>query len=143
MHRSRLARQHSSSRILTITFILTALTPRLIQSFLQPLNRPLKIAFSLRMSTLSNSPVHHLSEKVLPKDYIKARTRILTHPSMPISKNDGKVYYWVQRDMRGEDNWALLLAAHFSNSKNMPLRAKPTLRILFLRKDSLGIHKCF
>jgi len=74
------------------------------------------------MSTLSNSPVHHLSEKVLPKDFIKARTRILTHPSMPISKNDGKVYYWVQRDMRVEDNWALLLAAHFSNSKNMPLR---------------------
>ncbi len=37
------------------------------------------------------------------------------------TEKNGPVVYWMSRDMRMSDNWALLFAAHLANSKGAPL----------------------
>ena len=70
------------------------------------------------------------------------RTRILTSIDHPVvlptiaraeeeqQKQDRCVVYWMQRDVRTIDNWALLFAAHLAQHLQIPLRVlyvlKPT-----------------
>jgi deoxyribodipyrimidine photo-lyase len=54
-------------------------------------------------------------------DWMKEeRTRMLTKTDQP--KDKGKsVVYWMQRDVRTADNWALLFAGHLAKEQNVPL----------------------
>ena len=57
----------------------------------------------------------------LPSWMLKERTRMLTSKDVKL-KNDGKsVIYWMQRDVRTSDNWALLFAGHLAETKKVPL----------------------
>jgi deoxyribodipyrimidine photo-lyase len=57
----------------------------------------------------------------LPKWMKEERTRMLTNEDM-MPNNDGKsVVYWMQRDVRTADNWALLFAAHLAETQKVPL----------------------
>jgi deoxyribodipyrimidine photo-lyase len=75
------------------------------------------------MTTVTNQPVHHVAEELLPDWFRKERSRILTDPDLEIRINDGSsVVYWMQRDVRTVDNYALLLASHLATSRKLPLR---------------------
>ena len=64
-------------------------------------------------------PKHLMNDSTIQNE----RTRILTIDAVnPCKKNNGDVVYWMQRDMRVKDNWALLVASHFSKSLNSCLR---------------------
>lgn len=64
--------------------------------------------------------------KELPTWMLRERTRVLTVTKTPVSGNGGGnhdcVVYWMQRDVRTVDNWALLLAQHFAHRHQLPLR---------------------
>jgi len=71
--------------------------------------------------------VPHVSDDLLPEWMNIERTKVLTHPEVTMLYNDGDnkkhcVYYWMQRDMRTADNWALLFAQHLAQTQNIPLR---------------------
>jgi len=78
--------------------------------------------------------IPHIAEEFLPEWMKKERTKILTSPDviMPASKrvgeddndvndSNGCVLYWMQRDMRTVDNWALLLAENYAKDLHVPL----------------------
>ncbi|CAB9513453.1 Deoxyribodipyrimidine photo-lyase [Seminavis robusta] len=73
----------------------------------------------------NNAPAKHIDKDELPKWIMPERTRILstvtTSFSSPTSQT-GAVFYWMQRDMRTVDNWALLLAKHYAETSGLPLR---------------------
>ena len=76
----------------------------------------------------TNRPVKHIPMTLLPSWMLAERTRVVTDPDMATkTKNDdGKsssssVVYWMQRDVRSVDNWALLLASHIAQTRNVPL----------------------
>ena len=53
------------------------------------------------------------------------RTNVLTTSVVkPKSKTSETqcVYYWMQREMRAVDNWALLFARHLAEERDVPLR---------------------
>lgn len=56
------------------------------------------------------SRIHHPKE--LPDDYDIdiTRVRVINNLEDPITTNDGPVIYWMSRDQRSADNWALLYA---------------------------------
>jgi deoxyribodipyrimidine photo-lyase len=56
--------------------------------------------------------------KNLPDWMRPERTKVLKEGS----QNGNAVYYWMQRDVRVQDNWALLLASHFAHQLDKPLR---------------------
>ena len=74
--------------------------------------------------TLANGEVAHIDKEELP-DWMKPeRTKILSTAQRSFSKpsnNIGAVLYWMQRDMRTTDNWALLLAKHYAETLKLPL----------------------
>lgn len=107
----------------------------------QTLNKPISQTFGIRpfLSTSNNSfpskssslaakKSSEMDESIIsvPKKYIptwmkQERTRVLTTPTTP--KDRGKcVLYWMQRDVRTEDNWALLFAMHMAKECQVPLR---------------------
>ncbi len=50
------------------------------------------------------------------------RTRMLTSNNLLTPKANGKsVVYWMQRDVRTVDNWALLFASHLAEANKLPL----------------------
>ena len=60
------------------------------------------------------------------------RTRILSSSPPSLAKSSsssktGSILYWMQRDVRTVDNWALLLARHFAQVSGLPLRVLYTL----------------
>ena len=72
-------------------------------------------------------PVPHVSDdpdlNLIPSWFNQERTKILTTPDIVEPKDDGKcVYYWMQRDMRTQDNWALLYAQYLAKERNIPLK---------------------
>lgn len=79
-----------------------------------------------KMSDSDASAVTHAPDSMIPEWFNAERTRLLT-PGAPSIK-DGKrkkgdcVVYWMQRDMRTVDNWALLFAAHQARTCEVPLR---------------------
>ena len=56
---------------------------------------------------------------------LKERTRVLRKGVVPGGCNrnssNGVILYWMQRDVRTQDNWALLLAQHYAQVHELPL----------------------
>lgn len=77
-------------------------------------------------TTLTNKKVEHIPAQLCPSWMLKERTRVLNSiQEFPSDKEDGSggcVVYWMQRDVRTADNWALLLAAHWAETQQVPLR---------------------
>lgn len=77
---------------------------------------------------MTNDTVRHVDEQEVPSWFLPERTRILSEDetsftkSSSKSKEDGSVIYWMQRDMRTVDNWALLLTQHYASVAGLPLR---------------------
>ena len=82
------------------------------------------------MTSIENRPAVSVPKEYLPSWMAAERTRLLTEPSTtPNSDTEdtGCVVYWMQRDVRVADNWALCFAAHLAQSRNLPLRVVYTL----------------
>jgi deoxyribodipyrimidine photo-lyase len=82
-------------------------------------------SFSQIKMIINPDPVHHIPKSELPEWFIPSRSRILTDPQLTSktrNAKDGSVVYWMQRDMRARDNWALCLASYFAAQKGLPLR---------------------
>ena len=80
-------------------------------------------------SRLVNEKVQHIAKDRLPAWMLKERTRILYQNETGASADSssaGSVVYWMQRDVRTADNWALLLAAHLA------VEQKATLRVVYV-----------
>jgi deoxyribodipyrimidine photo-lyase len=72
-------------------------------------------------SKLPNDKVEHVSRDLLPEWMKAERTRVIV-PLLSSHQNDhakesSTVVYWMQRDVRTVDNWALLFAAHLATSR--------------------------
>ena len=90
--------------------------------------------------------VPFVSSELLPQWMNQERTKILFEPEETknknkLQKNDDDdackcVYYWMQRDIRTQDNWALLLAQHLAQTKNIPLQVVYVLPCPFLPNDN-------
>jgi deoxyribodipyrimidine photo-lyase len=76
---------------------------------------------SSNLSVLTNLPVRHVEKDLLPNCFHKERTRVLTSDGLK-AKEGGSVVYWMQRDMRTNDNWALILASWLAKKRKVPLR---------------------
>jgi deoxyribodipyrimidine photo-lyase len=63
----------------------------------------------------------------LPSWMLKERTRMLTSKHVTMKDEGKSVVYWMQRDVRTADNWALLFAAHLAESKKVPLHVMHVL----------------
>lgn len=82
-------------------------------------------AAATNAETITNATtIRHLDEKLLPKGMLKQRTRILTSEDVGERSTaaSAAVVYWMQRDMRTSDNWALTLASHLAQHYKVPLR---------------------
>lgn len=91
---------------------------------------------TIRMSSvqiqITNDTVQHINEEELPIWMMPERTRLLskTQPSFgnkQLETTEGSIIYWMQRDVRTVDNWALLMAAHYAKVTGLPLRVLYTL----------------
>jgi len=69
-------------------------------------------------------PVPHVTgTNLIPRWMNKERTKVITVPDVLQPKTGGTcVYYWMQRDMRTEDNWALLYANYLAEEQKVPLK---------------------
>lgn len=70
-------------------------------------------------SIVSHVPDGH---NLIPEWLHKERTRVLTKPDVVVPRMGKCVYYWMQRDMRTRDNWALLFANYLAEKQNVPLK---------------------
>ena len=68
------------------------------------------------VTTTTSVPNEHL-----PSWMKKERTRILTSKDLTPNAEGQSVVYWMQRDVRTADNWALLFAAHLAETQKVPL----------------------
>mmetsp|Transcript_42771 Transcript_42771/g.103465 ORF Transcript_42771/g.103465 Transcript_42771/m.103465 type:complete len:556 (-) Transcript_42771:51-1718(-) len=57
----------------------------------------------------------------LPSWMLKERTRMLTSKDVKMKEDGKSIVYWMQRDVRTVDNWALLFAGHLAATHNVPL----------------------
>ena len=70
-----------------------------------------------------NGAIRHLNKEMLPEGMLPERTRILTSDEVePMKDGTGSVVYWMQRDVRTSDNWALTLASSLAQQRQVPLR---------------------
>ena len=69
----------------------------------------------------SESAVTHAPDSLLPDWMLPERTRFLT-TTKDLKKNGKSVVYWMQRDVRTVDNWALLFAGYMAKTANVPLQ---------------------
>lgn len=77
---------------------------------------------TMSSATTSNiEEVKHVPKELLPNWMLEGRTKVLTE-SCTLNEGGSSVVYWMQRDVRTKDNWALLLAAHFATTRRVPLR---------------------
>lgn len=81
----------------------------------------------------SASSVRHLPAELAPSWFHVGRSRVLTSEKVDLSSSsedkDGVVVYWMQRDARAEDNWALLLAAHLAHERGLGLHVVTALGV--------------
>jgi len=77
---------------------------------------------SVEKSTETRHIPKHMMHVFSVLPFQNERTRVLTKDSINPPSNDGDIVYWMQRDMRVKDNWALLVASHFSKSLSSRLR---------------------
>ena len=68
------------------------------------------------VTTTTSVPNEHL-----PSWMKKERTRTLTSKDLTPNAEGQSVVYWMQRDVRTADNWALLFAAHLAEKQKVPL----------------------
>ena len=74
------------------------------------------------------SSILHVGDDLLPQWMNREWTKVLTGPDVGInsdgsgSDSDRCIYYWMQRDLRTVNNWALFLAQHLAQTQNIPLR---------------------
>ncbi len=61
------------------------------------------------------------SSLALPGWFAPGRLRILTTATTEVQPGGKCVLYWMARDQRVEDNWALLLARHLASQQNVPV----------------------
>lgn len=68
--------------------------------------------------------VPHVENSTLPAWMLAERTRIVTskNPKEMENENGKCIFYWMQRDVRTIDNWALFYATHLAQTANVPLR---------------------
>lgn len=90
--------------------------------------------------------VQYCDEDLIPSFMNRERTRVLT-PEICRPKDDGDcIYYWMQRDMRTEDNYALLFANHLAKEKNVALKVMyvlpPPMKTSATDEDDLPPKVC-
>ena len=68
------------------------------------------------VTTCQNVPLDQLPTWLKPE-----RTRMLTSNLLKPKEGGKSVVYWMQRDVRTVDNWALLLAAYLAETNQLPL----------------------
>ena len=73
------------------------------------------------VTTCTPVPKEHLPDWML-----KERTRMLTSETL-MPKDAKSVVYWMQRDVRTADNWALLFAAYLAETAKVPLHVMHVL----------------
>lgn len=73
------------------------------------------------LAEASDSAVTHAPDSLLPDWMLQERTRLLT-TTMGLKANGKCVVYWMQRDVRSVDNWALLFAGHVAETAKVPLQ---------------------
>ncbi|KAL7496076.1 hypothetical protein ACHAWT_004414 [Skeletonema menzelii] len=70
--------------------------------------------------------VPHAPDRLITADFDQTRSKLLTKSSsLPREKksvNNPCIFYWMQRDMRTCDNWALLFAQSLAAQNEVPLR---------------------
>ena len=73
------------------------------------------------LAQASDSAVTHVdNEALLPDWMLPERTCVLTE-TKELKKSGKCILYWMQRDVRTVDNWALLYASHAATSNKVPL----------------------
>lgn len=94
---------------------------------------------SIRMHASSSSAApgpSYISSDLVPTWFRRERCRILSAPSLirhkvpktPKDGNAGCIVYWMQRDMRTVDNWAILLTQHLASQQyQVPMRVVYTM----------------
>jgi deoxyribodipyrimidine photo-lyase len=70
--------------------------------------------------SINNKPVKHAADSLLPDWMLANRTRVLTSEGTE-PKEGQSVVYWMQRDVRSVDNWALLWARDLAMQHDVPL----------------------
>jgi len=74
-------------------------------------------------SIIENQKVEHAPADWLPDWMVAERTRVLTScRSKNSNTKKDSVVYWMQRDVRMQDNWALLWALSLAQQQKLPLR---------------------
>jgi deoxyribodipyrimidine photo-lyase len=78
----------------------------------------------MQTSSTSESTVQHVDQ--IPSWMLPERTRVLRNHQSKINADhdlsESSVVYWMQRDVRTVDNWALLYASHVAQTSNSTLR---------------------
>jgi hypothetical protein len=73
-----------------------------------------------------NFALPHAPDSVITSDFDQSRSKLLTiNTSLPREKNSVKnpcIFYWMMRDVRTVDNWALLFAQSLAVQNHVPLR---------------------
>lgn len=91
----------------------------------------------MHASSSSTAPgPSYISPDLVPTWFRRERCRILTLPSLishkspniPTDGNAGCIIYWMQRDVRTVDNWAILLTQHLASQQyQVPMRVLYTM----------------
>jgi deoxyribodipyrimidine photo-lyase len=94
--------------------------------------RNLSVMAAKRKTQDEYPPIPHCAEDLIPTWMGRERTKVITSsdvvsPKVIDGDCDGNqknqcVYYWMQRDMRTADNWALLYAQWLAEEQGIPLR---------------------
>ena len=58
-----------------------------------------------------------ISDMIMPEDALEKRTMVLRNKTY----TGGPVIYWMNRDQRSDDNWALIYAVQAANEKQVPM----------------------
>lgn len=74
------------------------------------------------MSSSENENIVHVKNEYIPPWFQHERIRVLTESITSPTTTGKSVIYWMQRDMRTADNWALLFAMNMAKDSKLPLR---------------------
>ena len=77
-----------------------------------------------------------------PAEVDARRVRLLTAKEVKAGNAQGPVVYWMNRDQRVEDNWALLHAAHHAKANKAPLCVVFSLAETYCGHNTAR-HRCF
>lgn len=109
---------------LSNAFVITSSPVAQVRTY-QYKNRMKHTTMSVKVLKNKSSPsVMHVPDghDLIPAWFNKERTRVITAPDVVVPKPGNCVYYWMQRDMRTQDNWALLFANFLAKKQNVPLK---------------------